>query len=491
APLLLIAAAGFSLEPAATHAPVQQRSAPGVADTARGDPRFDAIRSRLANAVASDSLVSIAVAVAQGGKIVWEEAFGWADRERKVRATPQTTYSLASITKPMTATAIMVLAERGTVRLDAPANQYLGSGKLRAFRGNADSATVRHLLVHTSGLPTHYQFFYADEAAKPPSMDETIRRYGILVNTPGAVPQYSNLGFGILDHIIERASGRSYADFMRDEVFRPLGLTRTAVVVNPAGARGTAIRYGARGEPLPFYDFDHRGASAVYASVHDLVSFGMFFLKDRVPGQRRILSDSTIDAMYREGNFHGYRSRYFAGGMPGVSTSLLLLPSEDIAVAVVANTRSPLPARTMGDVVGVLLPDVAAKLAARQSQSRGEPTPVVPFTPGPQLVGEWSGTLRTWNDSLPFRLVVPPEGDARLQLAGRPEMPLSRARFNDGTLTGRFAGSVPTPDVSRQPHEIALDLTLRGDTLSGVVAAVATADRIHFLLPSWVSLIRR
>ncbi len=75
-------------------------------------------------------------------------------------------------------------------------------------------------------------------------------------------------------------------------------------------------------------------------SVHDLVSFRMFLLKNRVPGQRRIPSDAAIDSMFGTGEYHGHPSRYFAGGMPGMSTSLLLLPSHDIVVAVVVNSRS-------------------------------------------------------------------------------------------------------------------------------------------------------
>ncbi len=80
---------------------------------------------------------SIAVAVARHGKIIWERGFGWADRENRVPATEHTAYSLASISKPVTATGLMTLVQAGRVNLDHPINDYLGDAKLRAWIGDS------------------------------------------------------------------------------------------------------------------------------------------------------------------------------------------------------------------------------------------------------------------------------------------------------------------------------------------------------------------
>src|SRR5690606_12827049 len=98
--------------------------------------------------------------------------------------------------KPITATALMVLVERGKVDLDQPANVYLGDAKLRSYVWDASGATVRRLSNHTAGLPLHYQFFYEDEGREPPSRDESIRRYGVLTAPPGERYQYANFGYG-------------------------------------------------------------------------------------------------------------------------------------------------------------------------------------------------------------------------------------------------------------------------------------------------------
>ena len=290
----------------------------------------DSIRARLVEL----TVPTVAVGVARDGEILMEEAFGWADREKRIEAGEHTMYSWAAISKPITATGRMLLVERGEVDLDRPVNDYLGDAKVKAWVGDTADATVRRVANHTSGLAVHYHFFHEDEEARPPSRDETILRYGHLVRAPGEHYDYANLGYGILDYVISRVSGRSYSDFMREEVFLPLGLTHTSVHVGPGLEGQAAVRYGNDGLPISFYDFDHPGASAVFSSARDLVRFGMFHLKAHRPDQKAILSDEAIDEMqsptaeinsgmgYGVGwrvaeHDLGYRTVSHAGGMGG------------------------------------------------------------------------------------------------------------------------------------------------------------------------------
>src|SRR5579862_6437913 len=202
-------------------------SAPAFAD------QFDSVRDFIRSRMTERQVPSITVAVARDGKILWEEGFGWADRENRVAANEHTMYSLASITKTFTGTALMTLVEKKRIDLDRPVNQYLGNAKVRARVGNADDATIRRVANHSSGLPTHGHLFFADEPLRPPSMDETILRYGNLVTIPGEKFEYSNLGYGILGYVISRVSGQSYEDYMRQSVFLKLGLTHTSVGIGP------------------------------------------------------------------------------------------------------------------------------------------------------------------------------------------------------------------------------------------------------------------
>jgi len=261
--------------------------------------QLEEVRAAIPGMLAEDGAASIAVAVARDGEIIWAEGFGWADRELRRPATEHTLYSLASISKPITATGLMVLVERGLIDLDRPIDDYLGAAKITARGSDASAATVRRVANHTAGLPLYFQFFYRDEDYPRPPMDETIRRYASLVSPPGETWRYSNLGYGMLDYIVERVSGTSFADFMRQEVFLPLDLTHMTVDIGPGLEHLAATRYTPAGVPLPFYGFDHPGASAVFSSVHDLARFGMFHLGQIQPDQHAVLSPASRAEMLR------------------------------------------------------------------------------------------------------------------------------------------------------------------------------------------------
>jgi CubicO group peptidase (beta-lactamase class C family) len=464
------------------------------------DP-FERVRGFIKQQLTTRHLPSISVAVARNGQIIWEEAFGWADRENRVPATPHTIYSLASISKPITATGLMILKERGRIDLDRPINEYLGEAKINVRVGNPAEATIRRVANHTAGLPLHYQFFYEDESFRAPSRDETIRRYGNCVTAPGERYQYSNLGYGILDYVIERVSDRSYGDFMRQEVFLPLGMTHTSVNIGTGLEKYQAIRYGTDGLPIPFYNFDHPGGSAIYASAHDLVRFGMFHLKANLPDQKAILKDETIDEMKKAtiatGNDSGYgigwstnknsggsRIVMHSGGMGGVSTLLVLFPEEKIAIVVLCNARSNLPGEVMEQIVGVLFPETA-----RRPRAQNPENVKTTFKPTNNLLGAWEGKVHTYKEELPFMLVFQSDGDIHARLGTQLKTLLNRVEFKDGYLSGSFTGDVETEDANRTRYQLLLSLKLRGDVLNGAITAQSLpARRVGNALTHWVEL---
>lgn len=426
---------------------------------------------------------SIAVAVAQGDKILWQQGFGWADRERHIPADENTMYSLASISKPLTATALMTLVSAGKIDLDRPINDYLGTAKLHARVGNAQDATVRRVANHTSGLPEYFQFFYENESWRAPSMNETVRRFGNLVTAPGEHFQYSNLGFGLLADVIARVSGKSYPDYMRQEVFLKLGMTRSAVGIDPALREFEATRYdGEDITPIVHYSTDHPGASEIYSSAHDMALFGMFSLKEHLPNQVPILSDAWIDEMQRPTAASGSRTGYgvgwevntaygptivsHSGGMPGVATWLRLVPSQKLVIVVLCNEDDRL-AHTIAD-------EIAQKLICGWKLPEAEkPRPA--FRAPPELVGIWKGTIQTYRSTASLALEVLNSGAIRVQLGNQPPTLLARPSFHDGNLYGVFGGSLDLPEAQRRPYVVSLSLRLRdGQLLNG--SATARAD---------------
>jgi CubicO group peptidase (beta-lactamase class C family) len=463
--------------------------------------RFDGVRALIRQKIVDGSVPSVSVAVAQQGKIIWEEGFGWANREERIPANENTMYSLASISKTMTATALMTLVQAGKIDLDKPINDYLGDAKLNARIGNANDATVRRVANHSSGLPLHYQFFYSDEPYQKPSYDETILRYGNLVTIPGEHYQYSNLGFGIIGYVLSQVSGEGYPDFMRQAVFIKLGMTHTSVGVGPGLEKFQAIRYDNSGAPLPAYDFDHPAASAIYSSAHDLIRFGMFHLKDHLSDQAQILTDASIDAMHQptskisdtegygigwfaEDRSDGYRVVSHTGGMPGVATILMLVPSEDIAVVVLINelTRTPI-FDVSNAIMKVLLP--------KWQIAPIKPETPAPFTPGPDLLGTWIGTLHTYQKDLPVTLKFLPSGDVQVQLADQLASLLDNVQFKDGWLSGAAWGDVETGDAERHhANTLLFSLKLRGNHLNGAVSATEQA-RNPVALSQWLDVVKQ
>lgn len=453
--------------------------------------RFEAVRKYIRAELLEQSVPSIAVAVTKDGKIIWEEAFGWADREKRIPANEHTLYSLASVSKPITATGIMTLVQAGKVDLDKPANDYLGNAKLLARVGDARQATVRRLANHTSGLPLHFQDYFADQPARRPSMDVTILRYGNLVRAPGERTQYSNIGFGVLDYIIERVSGASYEQFMREQVFLPLGMTHTSVSVGPGLADYVATRYDRAGLPLPSSESDARGAGAVFSSAHDLARFALFHLKTHLPDQKAILSDASIDEMQRRTaakNVYGIKNdrrgfgvgfdideadeRYpivqHEGGMDGVATQMQLFPRQRLAVVVLSNASTQLPMDVAERVVATLLPGYKPYVPPK-------PAAPVPFAAEPRLLGTWQGVIATYAKDVPVELQFLANGEVRATLSDQLPALVDKPHFEKDVFTGWLSARIETPDTARYSYNIWLDLSLRGDVING--AATAHTDR--------------
>ena len=475
---------------------VAQRTSAAIAPAT-----LDSLRAHIRRVMDSTKTPSIAVAVARQGRIIWEEGFGFADVAARTSATPTTLYSMASISKPMTATAIMKLVDQGKIDLDRPANDYLGDAKITELAGPASGATVRRLLSHTAGLPLHYRFFYDGGPIARPAMDEAISRYALTVFPPGTAYSYSNLGYGVLEEIIAKVSGRSYEDFMRDEVFAPLGMT-TAAIGTGAGLENSAVRYDANGKPIAFYDFDHRGASAVYTSAHDLVRFGMYHLKARLPGQKPVLRDATIDAMQRVstpgdtatgyglgwiiGYESGTRVVSHTGGMPGVSTTLKLYPEHDVVIVALANTGGATPHRIAVTIADAIIPGYDAP-------RQGPPGPTVAFAAPPELWGEWAGTLRMYDGkTTPMTLLVK-SNDVLVRLGERDALwtLLNGPTFRDNLLNGRFVGTIPSEEARRFPHSVGVALLRQGNTLRGWAAAMTTDEPVTGAMSSYVELTKK
>lgn len=468
------------------------------------------IAERLQRAVDTGEIASISVGVAKDGKFVWLEAFGWADRQSEKSATTDTRYAVASITKPITATAVMTLVDRGLIDLRRPANDYLGEAKISGRASSAEGATVERIFQHRAGLAEHNEYYFAERGEHRPPLDELIRRYAFVAYPVNERYSYSNLGYGVLERIIERVSGRSFPEYLRSAVFQPLGMVRSSV----GPVRGeTAVHYLDMRTPLPFHDFSSHGSGYVFSTAADLLRFGMFHLKEP-SSPRAVMKPAMIDAMRRvrrttgraggrygtdwwcglglcgrDESAFGYAWFGHDGGSPGVSTRMKIVPSERLVVVALSNSRQQLTYDIVDEIIDVYLPEWRQP---RRSDPALQPSNAPErFAPVDALLGAWTGRVRAGDDDIDVSLLVQPDGDIHVTIGDQLTTLLSSSRFENGLLTGEFAGRLPLRDIRRDvAYNLYLKMALDGDKLVGAMSAGAAAPRYEFWLPAPVSLQR-
>jgi CubicO group peptidase (beta-lactamase class C family) len=441
-----------------------------------GDPRFDSARALIQRLVHQDGVPSITVAVAKDGAVVWAEGFGWANRESGVRATPLTPYSIASITKPITSTAVMKLNEATLIDLDAPIERYLGDIRLRGFAGLASEVTARRIMGHSAGLPTYYHVYFDGEAV--PNPEQTISRYGFVAFMPGTRFEYSNIGFRLLDVAVSNASRRSYSEYLRDEIFAPLGMAHSSLGADARWASKAAVRYDSMKKPIPSYLTDHPGSGDVWSSAYDMLRFGVFHTGMLLPGQDQVITAQSVRAMQTDANpseiqyglgwglrtDRGYRVVEHGGGQPGVSAQLTLYPDERLAIVVLSNLDR-VPVQAVAErIAHALLPHPRAEPWESPQTSLS--------TPLPDLVGRWVGTVTSYEGEEPFALSVTPEGDIYASIGTRMINSLVREVGRaDGAMTGTFHGLMSTGDVALRRYDLSYTLVPIGNALTGQVTA--------------------
>jgi CubicO group peptidase (beta-lactamase class C family) len=474
---------------------------PVAASTSPPGPNFSAVREFIRTELGvGTNTPSVAVAVARGDAILWEEGFGWIDQPGGTPATADTLYYAASVTKAVTATALMVLHERKQLDLDRPANAYLKLARLRSPHWNADEVTLRQLATHTAGLGTY------DGWDQTPGA-ETIRRYGIVFWRPGERFDYSNLGFGILGQIIADVSGRSFPSFVHDEVLRPLAMENAWAGATPKSRHPVAPRFSSllrAFKPAPL-EPTLPGASVFYASAHELALFGMFHLKARPPSQKPVLSPAGIGAMQDPSvpagtrrqslawsieDQHGYRTLLAQGGTYDSQAWLLLVPSEKIVVVALANAGNVGFSQAIDRILSGLLPTYRDNLAKVIAVAAATPPPATPAATPAAFVGRWSGELRTHRANLPVALAITPAGDLEATLGDQPAVKMTNVRMIESRLTARMPGDLGIDYGNGTPYELRFAVERHRDKLIGAAVTYALPNHEGPRFPFWVELKR-
>lgn len=331
----------------------------------------DSLVPQIEAAQRSDSIPGLSLAVVRGGEVLWVEGFGHANRSRRTPATPDTVFSAGSLAKPFTALAVMQLAAAGTVDIDRPLRAYLPELAIRSRFETASLPTVRNVLTHHAGFPTDLTKGMWSDAPLTSVIAALGEEY--MAFPPNLVFSYSNVGYTLLGHAVQRITGEPYALYMDRAIFAPLGMTRTAIGVPPDLEPWLAQGYrdGREVRRLPIRDLPalglHTTAADLGRFMGAILSGEPKVIAERIwwtmlePQNRSVALDLHITVglgwFLETGTIPGGGLVARHGGTTlGYSSELILLPEQRLGVAVLANSRD---ART---VVATLAEEILARL---------------------------------------------------------------------------------------------------------------------------------
>ncbi|HKV37509.1 MAG TPA: serine hydrolase domain-containing protein [Pyrinomonadaceae bacterium] len=374
------------------------------------------------------------------GELVWvktagvREASSNPNESNKPPVTPETVFRIASMTKSFTAMAILKLRDEGKLSLDERVDKYVPALADLSYPTNDSPAiTIRHLLTHSEGFPEDNPWGDRQLA----QTDETMRAWmktGIPFSTaPGTAFEYSNYGFAILGQVVAKASGKPYADYVRDNILRPLGMNASTFEMSQVPREQIALGYRREDnawKPEPILAHGSFGAmGGLWTNAHDLARYVAFLLSafpprdepDRGPIKRSSAREmqqlwrfspgsayrSTTDAPLQLGvSGYGYglgvsqdcRFEYVighGGGLPGYGSLMRWLPEYGVGLIAMGNL-------TYGGF-GALFNDTLTALHHTGALQKRE------VKPSPALLqaqAEISQLIIKWDDALANRITA-------------------------------------------------------------------------------------
>ncbi|HKP71004.1 MAG TPA: serine hydrolase [Pyrinomonadaceae bacterium] len=290
--------------------------------------------------------------VAENGRVIIKKGYGYANFEWKIPNEADTKFRLASVTKQFTAAVILQLVEQGKIKLDGKLTDYLPDYR----KDTGDRITVHQLLNHTSGIPNYTAApgFFQNDSRDPYTPAEFVKKFasGDLEFEPGSKFNYNNSAYFILGAIIEKVTGKSYADAVKEHIFTPLGMNNSGYdLAGPIiPKRATGYQRGPNGFiNAPYIDMSlPYAAGSLYSTAEDLYIWDQALYTDKV------VSAKSKELMYKPGlENYGYglgmgnrelsdKTKVptigHSGGINGFSTNIIRFPGEKNLVVLLDNT---------------------------------------------------------------------------------------------------------------------------------------------------------
>lgn len=330
----------------------------------RGDYRYlkEYITAHIKKRIQQTKIVGLSIALVDHHKLVWAEGFGYQNKEDNIKATDKSIYHLGSVTKVITATAIMQLVEKGLIDLDKPIHNYVPEFQIKSRFKDTEPITVRSLLTHHSGLPGDREINqFTREPHERFSVVSDHYRNEYTAYPADYVWAYCNLGYNLLGVITERVSGMTYEEYTHRNIFEPLGMYNTAVNKDDIPVELHSKVYRIKTNSSYWYSyFRDRPAGGLLSSVYEMSFFMRMVLNEGRLKDVAILQKKTLDEMltvqnddvpldlgfklglgwYLDRVCLRYAGRYcgHGGDFAAAHTHMSLLPDYKLGVIVTANS---------------------------------------------------------------------------------------------------------------------------------------------------------
>jgi CubicO group peptidase (beta-lactamase class C family) len=304
----------------------------------------------------SDKTPGAVITVIKQGEILYQRAYGMADIAKKKPLTPRHQFWVASMAKQFTAMSIALLAEKGKLKLEDDIRKYLP--ELPAL---PDTVRIRHLIHHTSGLRDGFTLIGLTLKGERHYTNRNVLHYltkqQSLNYKPGDRYEYNNGGYVLLAEIVARASGRSFAEFTRENIFQPLGMMQTSFTGKipkniPQLATGYGVKY--RQQSQHYYPHHFKGntvgSSGLITTAEDLAKWDANFYQNKLgAGNPELIKLITTGGRLNNGrrskyafglevaDYNGYLAVSHSGADPGYKAEMVRFPEQQVTVICLAN----------------------------------------------------------------------------------------------------------------------------------------------------------
>ena len=377
-------------------------------DTVNQQPGMAALTDIINAEMKTKKIAGLSIAVANSERVLWTEGFGTARREKKILFTDETISNIGSVSKLITATAIMRLVEMNAIDLDAPVSTYIPEFNPGGLTTTDSPITVRMLLNHESGLESDAfrDFFLGNEP--PEDSAHSYRRAIEAVNRSGVVRQpykifsYCNLGYSLLGIIVERAQGGNFQEAVKELVFNPLAMNDSTFNIDEVPEGRMATGYAA-GKPQTVPYIRDMPAGSLNTSASDMG----IFLQSMLASYRSdngLLASETVKGMFTPSNndvaadldfeigltwwvvdFKKLPGEYIVahgGDLPPFHAMALVLPERDLSVFIMVNSVDGVGSFSLADIAAQTVRTFAKSEEQRPISRATEESPMVEIPSG-------------------------------------------------------------------------------------------------------------